>query len=63
MEKILIIEKAKGMEREGAIKLLKYHQELQEIKIRRLGRQIESVQKVHDAIFNEIGRREKEGEI
>lgn len=63
MENILIIEKAKGMEKEGAIKLLKYHQELQEMKIRRLNRQIENAQKVHDAIFNEIGRREKEGVI
>lgn len=61
MEKILIIEKAKGMEKEGAIELLKYHQRLQEMKISRLSRQIENAQKVHDAIFNEIGRREKEG--
>lgn len=60
MENIRIIEKAKGMEKEGAIELLKYHQRLQELKLRRLGRQLENTAKVHDAIYNEIGRREKE---
>ena len=60
MENILIIEKAKGMGKEGAINLLKYHQELQEAKIRRLGRQIENAVKVHEAIEKEIERREKE---
>lgn len=60
MDKIPIIEKAKGMDKKGAIDLLKYHQELQESKIRRLGRQIDETNKVRDALFNEIGRREKE---
>ena len=57
------IEKAKGMEKEGAINLLKHHQELQQSKIRRLGRQIENAQKVHEAIGKEIERREKEEEV
>lgn len=62
MENIRIIEKAKGMNKEGAIELLKYHQRLQELKLSRLGRQTENAQKVHDAIFNEISCREKEEE-
>ena len=48
------------MDKKGAIDLLKYSQELQESKIRRLGRQIDETNKVRDALFNEIGRREKE---
>ena len=63
MDKIRIIEKAKGMEKEGAINLLKYHQELQQSKIRRLGRQKENAQKIHEAIGKEIERREKEEEF
>ena len=60
MENILIIEKTKGMEKEGAIELLKFHQGLQETKIRRLGRQLDRTTKIRDAIYNEIGRRETE---
>jgi len=59
MEKIRIIEKAKGMGKKGAIDLLKYHQGQQEVKLRRLERQIDEATEVRDAIFNEIGRREK----
>lgn len=62
MEKIRVIEKTKGMNKEGAINLLKYHQEQQELKMRRLRRQIENAQSVYEELFNEIGRREKEGE-
>ena len=61
MGKERIIEKAKGMEKKGAIKLLKYHQSLQELKISRLKGEIGAAQKVHDAIYNAIGEREKEG--
>lgn len=57
---IQIIEKAKGMKKEGAIDLLKYHQGLQELKIRRLRRQAENAQNVHEAIGKEIEEREKE---
>ena len=60
MGKIKIIEKAKGMEKEGAIALLKFHQGLQETKIMRLTRQLEKATKIHDAIYNEIGRRQME---
>ena len=60
MEKIRVIEKAKGMEKEGAIKLLKYHQGLRETKINRLGRQLDRTRKVRDAIRNEIAERENE---
>ena len=60
MGKIRIIEKAKGMEKEGAIELLKYHQGLQETKMKRLRRQLDKATKIHDAIYNEIGRRETE---
>ena len=63
MENILIIEKARKMKKEGAISLLKYHQTLQKAKISRLNQQIDNAQKVHDAIYNEIGRREKEDAI
>ena len=51
------------MGKEGAIALLKYHQGLQETKIRRLGRQIENSVDVCTAIKEEIKRREKEGRI
>ena len=63
MSKIRIIEKVKGMEKEGAILLLKYHKELQETKMRRLGRQLDKTSDILDAIRNEIERREKEGKI
>ena len=63
MEKIPIIEKSKGMGKEGAIELLKNHQGLQHVKIERLRRQLARTVEVYDAIYNEIGRREKEGEI
>ena len=63
MENILIIEKSRAMRKQGAISLLKYHRTLQEAKISRLNQQIEDTQKVHDAIYNEIGEREKEGAI
>ena len=48
------------MEKEGAIKLLKYHQGLRETKINRLGRQLDKTRKVRDAIRNEIAERENE---
>ena len=63
MENILIIEKAKGMEKEGAIKLLEYHHGLQETKKRRLARQWDNANEVSGAIKEEIERREKEGKI
>ena len=56
---IRIIEKSKGMDKKGAINLLKNHQRLQETKIERLRGEMRDAQEVHDAIFNEIGRREK----
>ena len=62
MEKILIIEKSKGMEREGAIELLKNHQGLRHTKIQRLRRQLAQTVVEYDAIYNEISRREKEEE-
>ena len=61
MGKIRIIEKVKGMEKEGAIELLKYHRSLRETKIRRLGRQIEQTVDECEAIEKEIKKREKEG--
>ena len=60
MENILIIEKAKGMEKEGAIELLKYHQGLQETKKKRLARQWDNANEVSGAINKEIERRGKE---
>lgn len=60
---IRIIEKAKAMDKEGAINLLKYHQELQQAKIRRLGRQIENAKNVIEMIGEEIERREKKREL
>ena len=63
MGKIKVIEKAKGMEKEGAILLLKYHQELQETKMRRLGRQLDKTSDILDVIRNEVERREKEEKI
>ncbi len=36
-----VIDKARGMNEEGALKLLEYHKELRETKIRRLERQLE----------------------
>jgi len=62
MDKIRIIEKSKGMEKEGAIELLKYHQGLRHTKIERLRRQLAQTVIKYDAILNEIERREKEGE-
>ena len=56
---IRIIEKAKGMDKKGAIDLLNYHQELQRAKIRRLMRQIEETKKVLDMMADEIERRKK----
>ena len=63
MEKIQIIEKAKGMKKEGAIKLLQYHQRLQKIKMDRLGKQMVKTNKAFDEIGTEIERREKEEEV
>lgn len=63
MEKILIIEKSKGMEKEGAIELLKNHQGLRHTKIERLRRQLAQTVVEYDAIYNEISRREKEEEV
>ena len=60
MENILIIEKAKRMEKEGAIELLKYHQGLQETKKKRLARQWDNANEVSGAINKEIERRKKE---
>ena len=60
MEKIRIIEKSKGMDKEGAIHLLKFHQGLRHTKIERLRRQLAQTVVEYDAIFNEISRREKE---
>ena len=60
MEKIRIIEKTKGMDRGGAILLLEYHRGLQETKMKRLRRQLDKATGVHDAIYNEIGRRQME---
>ena len=60
MEKIRIIEKAKGMDKRGAIALLVYHQGLRHTKIERLRRQLAQTVVEYDAIYNEISRREKE---
>ena len=61
MGKILIIEKAKGMKKEGAIKLLTYHQGQRQIKENRLeGELLETTREKHE-IMDEIKRREKEG--
>lgn len=57
-----IIEKAKGMGKTGAIKLLKYHQGLQRLKMERLGRQMVEANKMFDALGTEIERRETEVE-
>ena len=57
MGEIRIIEKAKGMEREGAIELLIYHQQLQERKMWRLKRQLDQTLKRIDAISKEVKRR------
>ena len=59
MEKIPIIEKTKGMDKKGAIDLLKYHEGLQEAKIRRLERQVEETKEVRGAIRAETERRVK----
>lgn len=62
MDKIRIIEKTKGMEKKGAIKLLKYHQELRQTKENRLeGELLETSTEKHQ-IMKEIERREKGGE-
>ena len=63
MEKILIIEKAKGMGKEGAIELLRYHRGLQQTKITRLVRQMKKTSGIYDALQEEIERRGKEGTI
>ena len=62
MEKIPIIEKSKGMEKKGAIELLKNHQGLRHTKIERLRRQLEQTVSEYDAIYNEISYREKKTE-
>ena len=62
MEKIPIIEKSRGMEKEGAIELLKNHQGLQHTKIERLRRELTKTVAKYDAIYNEIGERKQEGE-
>ena len=62
IRKIRIIEKTKGMDTKGAVDLLRYHRELQETKIRRLGRQIEETAEVRDKINEEIKRREENKE-
>ena len=61
MEKIKVIEKAKGMRKEGALELLKYHRGLRETKIRRLERQLEKTKDEHKAIKEEIRRRDENG--
>lgn len=48
------------MEKEGAIKLLKYHQGLRETKVKRLTQQLEEARQVWYAIKTEIAEREKE---
>lgn len=58
MENIKVIEKARGMKREGALELLKYHQGLQETKMNRLARQLEQTNEIYKAIGEEIERRE-----
>ena len=63
MEKIRIIEKVKGMEKEGAIELLKYHQGLQETKKERLAKQWDKANERSGAIRKEIERREKEDAV
>ena len=63
MDKIRIIEKAKGMEKKGAISLLEYHHGLQEMKKGRLARQWDNANEMSGAIKKEIERREKEGKI
>ena len=60
MGNIKVIEKAKGMKREGALELLKYHRGLRETKIDRLARQLEETKEGHRAIEEEIRRREDE---
>ena len=62
MEKIPIIEKSKGMGKKGAIELLKNHQGLRHTKLERLQRELAQTVSEYDAIYNEIGRREKEEE-
>ena len=61
MGKIPIIEKAKGMKKEGAIKLLKFHQGLRETKENRLERELLETTREKHKIMDEIKRREKEG--
>lgn len=61
MEKIRVIEKAKGMGKEGAIDFLEYHYGLQETKRKRLAKQWDKANVIGGAIRNEIERREKEG--
>ena len=63
MDKIRIIEKAKGMGKEGAIELLEYHHGLQETKKKRLAKQWDKTNAIGGAIRKEIERREKEDEI
>ena len=63
MGKKRIIEKTKGMGKEGAIKLLKYHQGLQKLKMNRLGEQMVGANKMFDVLGDEIERREKEDVI
>ena len=63
MGKIRIIEKTKGMEKEGAIELLKYHRGLQQTKITRLSRQSTKAKGTYEAITAEIERREKENMV
>ena len=63
MGKILIIEKSKGMEKKGAIKLLKFHQGLREIKENRLEGELLETSREKHKIMDEIKRREKEGAI
>ena len=60
MEKIKVIEKARGMKREGAIELLKYHRGLRETKMKRLARQLAQTNDEYTAIGEEIRRLEKE---
>lgn len=60
MKKIKIIEKSKGMEKTGAIDILKYHQKLQEMKKNRLARQWDNANDISGLIKQEIKRREKE---
>ena len=51
------------MGKKGAIKLLKYHQGLQKLKMDRLGEQMVETNKMFDVLGDEIERREKEDEI